>query len=152
MQLLEIRNIKALILKSITILKKRKELLNQAWGMRRWPMSCGVQVKDEWYIQSPATIKMLIMLKRRTPQATKNGYLNQNDDKYNTNVSISCKVMVVLPLHSGAIHPCFHCGVKSVLAVSDFINYWSFTITRWKDDTAVFVSGFHTSPHFHRLC
>lgn len=65
---------------------------------------------------------MLIMLKRRTPQATKNSYLNQNDDKYNANVSISCKVTVVLHLHSGAIHPCFHCGVRSVLAVSDFIN------------------------------
>lgn len=102
----EIINIKAPILKSITILKKSKELLNQAWSMRRWPMSCGVEVRDV-YIHSPTTIEMQIMFKRETPQAMKISYLNQNDDKY-ANVSISCELMVSLSLHSGSIHPCFH--------------------------------------------
>lgn len=48
--------------------------------MRRWPMSCGVKVKDV-YIQSATTIKMEVMFKRQTLQATKISYLNQNDDK-----------------------------------------------------------------------
>lgn len=69
-------------------------------------MSCGVEVKDV-HIQSPATIEMQIMFKTETPQATKISYLNQNDDKYNTNVSISCELMVFLSLRSGSIHPCF---------------------------------------------
>lgn len=75
--------------------------------MRRWPMSCGVEVKDV-YIQSPATIQMQIMFKRETPQATKISYLNQNEDKYNINASISCELMVFLSCHSGSFHPCFH--------------------------------------------
>lgn len=146
----EIINIKAPILKSITILKKSKGLLNQAWSMRRWPMSCGVEVKDV-YIQSPTTIEMQIMFKREAPQATKISYLNQNDDKYNTNVSISCELMVFLSLHSGSIHPCFHRVLNQYWQSYQYYNR-SFTIIRWKDDAVVFISGFHTSPQFHRLC
>lgn len=96
-------------------------------------MSCGVEVKDV-YIHSAATIEMQIMFKRETPQAMKISYLNQNDDKY-ANVSISCELMVSL----------------SLLRLYRYYNR-SFTIMRWKDDALVFISGFHTSPHFHRLC
>lgn len=121
LQLLEIINIKAPILKSITILKKSKELLNQAWSMRCWPTSCGVKVKNEYTLNHQLQ-KRCIKLKRQTPQATKNSYLNQKDDKYDTNVSISCELMVVLPFHSGATHPCFHWSVRSILTISDFIS------------------------------
>lgn len=80
-------------------------------------------------------------------QIIKNSFLNQNKNKYKTDVSINCKLTVVLLLHSSAAHPCFHWGVRSVLVVSDCINTTADLIIGWRDDTQLsFFKISHITP------